>query len=160
MCLIVSAESDRYSGIWNKLKDSNLLGTYNYPKTTTIAYYVLCLCKKPAPPRQVNAPPAEVTFVQSGDTEKNKTTSGNDERSFLEVTCYCCQQTGHYAGNCPSSTANTRTGTQSLQVGLNVTQITKEAPTTNIIKPKWILLYTCSTTSATRNKILVQNIQP
>ena len=62
--------------------------------------------------------------------------------------------------NCPSSTANTRTGTQSLQVGLTMTQTTKEAPTTNIINPNWILLDTCSTISSIRNKSLVQNIQP
>ena len=36
MCLIMSAESDRYSGIWNDLKNSTLLGIDNYPKTTTV----------------------------------------------------------------------------------------------------------------------------
>ena len=77
MCLIISADSDRYSGIWNNIKNSTLLGTDNYPKTTTAAYYVLCHYKKPLPPRQVHAPPASVTFVQIGDTYKNKTTPGN-----------------------------------------------------------------------------------
>ena len=63
-----------------------LLGTDIYPKTTTVAYNVLCCYKKLAAPRQVHAPPAAVTFFQSGDTEKNKTTRGNDGRSFLEFT--------------------------------------------------------------------------
>ena len=85
MCLIMSADSDRYSGIWNDLKNSTLLGTDNYPKTTTAVYDVLCHYQKLAPPRQVHAPPAAVTFVQSGDTEKNKITPGNYERSFPEV---------------------------------------------------------------------------
>ena len=67
---------------------------------------------------------------------------------------------GTLCGKFPSSTANTRTGTQSLQVGLTMTQTTKEAPTTNIINPNWILLDTCSTISSIRNKSLVQNIQP
>ena len=98
MCLIMSADSDQYSGIWNNLKNSTLLGTENYNKTTTAAYNVLCRYKKPEPPRQVHAPPAAVTFFQSGDTEKNKTTPGNYGRSFPEVTCYRCQDTGHYAG--------------------------------------------------------------
>ena len=45
-------------------------------------------------------------------------------------------------------------------MGLTVTKTTKEAPTTNIIKPNWILLETCLTISSIRSKILVQNIQP
>ena len=125
MFLIMSADLDLYSGIWKYLNNSTLLGTYNYPKTTTAACDVMCRYKKSAPPRQVHAPPAEVTFVQRGDTDKNNTTPGNDGISFPEVTCYFCQDTGHYDGNCPSSTANTRTRTQSLQVGLTMTQITK-----------------------------------
>ena len=80
MCLIMSADSYRYSGIWNNLKNSTLLGTDNYPTTTTTTYNVLCLYKKPAPPRQVHAPPTAVTFFQSGYTEKNNTTPGNDGR--------------------------------------------------------------------------------
>ena len=159
MCLIMSADLERYSGIWDNLKNITLLGTDNYPKNTTAAYDVLCRYKKTAQPRQVHAPPAAVTLVQSGDTEKNKIRPGNDGRSFPEVT-YCCQETGHYAGNCPSSTANTRTGTQSLQVGLAMNQTTKEAPPTNIINPNRILTGTCSSISSIRNKILVRNIQP
>ena len=114
MCFIVSADSDRYSGIWNDLNNNTFLGTDNYPKTTNSAYDVLCHCKKPAPPRQVHAPSVTVIFFQSGDTEKNKTTPGNDGISVPKLTCYRLQETGHYAVNLASSTANTRTGTQSL----------------------------------------------
>ena len=63
-----------------------LLGTDIYPKTTTVAYNVLCCYKKLAAPRQVHAPPAAVTFVQIVDTDKNKTTPGNYGRFFPEVT--------------------------------------------------------------------------
>ena len=41
-----------------------------------------------------------------------------------------------------------------------MTQTTKEAPTTNIINPNWILLYSCLTISSIRNNNIVQNIQP
>ena len=51
MCIIMSADSDRYSGIWNDPKNNTLLGTDNYPKTTTAAYNVLFCYKKQAPPR-------------------------------------------------------------------------------------------------------------
>ena len=55
---------------------------------------------------------------------------------------------------------STCTGTHSLQEDLAMTQTTKEAPTTNIINPNWILLDTCSTISSIRDKNIVQNIQP
>ena len=99
MCLIISADSDRLSWIYNDLNNSTLPGTENYPKTTTAAYNVLCRYRKPAPPLQVHAPPAAVTLAQSGDTEKNKTTPGNYGISFPEITFYCCQETQHYVGN-------------------------------------------------------------
>ena len=86
MFLIMSAESEQYSWIWNELKNSTLMVTENYPKTTTDAYNVLCSYKQLDTPRQVHAPPAAVTLVQSGDTEKNETTTGNCGRSFTEVT--------------------------------------------------------------------------
>ena len=82
MCLIMSADLERYSGIWNYLKNSTFLGTDNFPKTITAAYNVMCCYKKRAPPRQLHALHAVVTFAQSGDTDKNKTTLGNYWRSF------------------------------------------------------------------------------
>ena len=68
----MSADSDRYSGIWSNLKNINLLVTDNYPKTKTSTYNILCHYKKPKPPLQVHAPSAVVTFAQSGDTEKKR----------------------------------------------------------------------------------------
>ena len=125
MCLIIYADSEQYSGIWNNLNNSTLLGTYNYTKITTAAYDVLCRYKKSTPPCKVHAPPAAVTFIQSVDTEKNNTTPENYGISFPEVTCYHCQEMGHYARDHPSSMANTRTRTQSLQVSLIMNQTTK-----------------------------------
>ena len=91
VCLITSAESYWYSRIWENLKNITLLGTDNYPKTTTTTYDILCRYKKPTPQRQVHTSPAAVMFVQSGDTDKNKTAPGIDGRLFPEVTCYHCQ---------------------------------------------------------------------
>ena len=70
ICLIISADLDQYSGIWNNLKNSTLIGTDNYPKTTTAAYNILCRYNKTAPPHQVHTPPTAVTFIQSDDREK------------------------------------------------------------------------------------------
>ena len=110
MFFIMSSELDQYSGIWNELNNITLMGTSNYPKTTTAAYAILCCCRKPKAPRQVHAPPVAFMFIQSGNTDKNKKVPGNYGISFPEVTCYCYQETGHYAGNFPSSIANTCTG--------------------------------------------------
>ena len=77
MCLIMSADSDQYSGIWNNPNNSTVLGTYNYPKTRTAAYDVLYHYKKLAPTGQVHALPAAVTLVKSGNIEKIKTVLGN-----------------------------------------------------------------------------------
>ena len=44
-------------------------------------------------------------------------------------------------------------------MGIAMTQIKKDAPTTNIISPNYILLETWSTMRSTSNKKLVQNIQ-
>ena len=60
------------------MKNTTLLGTENYPKTTICAYDVLCRYKKPMPPLQVDALPEAVTFLQSGVTEKKNTVPGND----------------------------------------------------------------------------------
>ena len=82
MCLIMSADSYQYLGIWDDLHNSTLLSTDNYLKTTTYAYDVLCCYKKPAPSNQLHVPPASVTFAQNGDKDKNKTIPGNNGRTF------------------------------------------------------------------------------
>ena len=46
MWLITSSNSEWYSGIWNDLNNTTLLGTDNYPITKTSAYDVLCRYKK------------------------------------------------------------------------------------------------------------------
>ena len=124
MCIIISAESYQYSGIWNDLKNSTLLVTENCSKTTTAKYNLLCRYKKLVPPCQLHVSPSAVTSIKSGDTENNKATPGNKWRSFPEVTCYSCQETGHYVGKFSSYTANTRTASQSLKVLLTMTQTT------------------------------------
>ena len=63
MCLLMSDDYEWYSGIWNDLNKSALLGMENYPKTPTSAYAVLCHYKNPAPQRQAHTPPRVAKFV-------------------------------------------------------------------------------------------------
>ena len=65
---------------------------------------------------------------------------------------------GHYAGKRPSSTANARAGSQSLQVGLNMPQTATKISSTDIINTNWILLDTCYTISSVIKSDLVQDI--
>ena len=51
MCLLLPADYEQYSGNWDELENSTLLGMENDPKTPTAAYDVLCHYKKPAPQR-------------------------------------------------------------------------------------------------------------
>ena len=41
ICLMMSADSEWYLGIWNDPKNITLLGTDIYPKTTTDVYNIL-----------------------------------------------------------------------------------------------------------------------
>ena len=76
MCLLMSADSERLSCIWNYLKNNTLLGTYNYPKTPTATYDILCRYKNPTLPLQTHAPPGAVIFFQNDGTG-SKTVPGN-----------------------------------------------------------------------------------
>ena len=69
MCLIMSSESERYSGIWYDLNNITLLDTYNYTKNPTAVNDVLCHYKNLAPQLQSHTPPEVVTFVHI-DNEK------------------------------------------------------------------------------------------
>ena len=50
MCLIISADLDQYSGIWNNHKNITLMETDIYPKTTPDACDILCCYKETIPP--------------------------------------------------------------------------------------------------------------
>ena len=82
MCLLISTDLDQYSGIWIDLNNNILIGTDNYQKTTTTAYNVLCSYKKLGAPHEVHMSPAAFTFLQSDDTENNKTIPGTNGRTF------------------------------------------------------------------------------
>ena len=61
MYLLMLDSYEQYSGIWNDLKNSTLLGTENNPKNPTAAYDVFWRYKKLASQRQANTPPGAAT---------------------------------------------------------------------------------------------------
>ena len=62
MCRIVYADSELYSGIWNELKNSTLLGTENCPGAISAAYDVLCRYKKLMPQRAISSSHVCITW--------------------------------------------------------------------------------------------------
>ena len=48
MCILVSDDSEQYSGIWDDLNNITLLGTENYKKTTTAVYEPFCRNNNPS----------------------------------------------------------------------------------------------------------------
>ena len=81
------------------------------------------------------------------------------EDNFTDTKCYRRQEMRHYVGNCQSSTANAHTWSQSLHVGLTMTQTTTKTPETDIINPNCILFDTCYTIRSVINRDLIQEIR-
>ena len=106
---------------------------------------------------QAHAPPGWVTFAQSENEVSSKTVPWKYGISFSDFTWYHFQEMGHYVGNCPSSTDNAHANSQSLQVGLTMTQTTINIPATDIINTNCIIFDTCSTIRSIIKKDLVQD---
>ena len=105
------------------------------------------------------------TFAQTANT-----VAGNDGRIHDGITCFKCEKIGHYAGNCPTPAPPTSTGTQHVQIGVDLhgfgdkntaygtTFATIAADKTTIIPQTWILLDSQSTVSVFCNRHLLRNI--
>ena len=131
-----------HPGTWNDLKKIILPGMDNYPETPTAVYVILCHYKNPVPKCQAHTPTGAVEFSQSYNSVSIKTAPGNCGRLFAYFMCYRCQDMVNYAVNFPLSTYNSHVGSQSLQVGLTMTQTNFDTPATDIINTNCILLET------------------
>ena len=115
MAFLKRSDKARYGQLLTDLKNQYSRGTDQYPETVTEAYNLLVSYKKPENTRPLrpggggnnrnnlrpgggnnrdtDAQDQDATFVQAG---------GNTPIS--EITCYNCQQMGHYAGDCTKTT--------------------------------------------------------
>ena len=72
-----------------------------------------------------------------------------------EITCYNCNNLGHYSNECPYEYAKKNNGVNLLMRAITLTQ---NDSSVGEINPNWILLDTCSTASVAGNPKLISNI--
>lgn len=91
-----------------------------------------------------------MTFAQRATA-----TQGTNGITHDGMTCHRCNETGHYASDCPTDTSSAASGTTTLvQYGLTLAQGTSG------IDPSWIFLDSQSTISVFCNADMLTNIRP
>lgn len=176
------ADPTRYGTLWADLENQFSRGTDQYPMDLTGAYNLLLTYKRPPtqtkpPPQRVSpnvpavsvtnqAPNAELgmTFAQTAAT-----VAGTDGALHRRITCFKCDQAGHYANVCPNNTTEHDKAVQLVQqvpqardhvigspnpLGFSFTQ-----PTVATIPRSWVLLDSESTVSVFNNPALLKNIR-
>ena len=97
-----------------------------------------------------SAPEASaMTFAQ-----RNQSVPGTNGVTHDGVTCYQCNNVGHYACDCPEDQDSGTSGTTLVQHGLVLAQGASG------IDPSWVLLDSQSTISVFRNPDMLTNIRP
>ncbi|CAB9528877.1 unknown protein [Seminavis robusta] len=109
----------------------------------------------------------DVAFAQDGETESGTTlavVSGTDGRKFPNITCFHCQQKGHYQQQCP--TAEQSEGVQMLLnakeyegFGFLHPEDSGVTLSTTIIPSGWIILDNGSTINVFKDPALLRNIR-
>ena len=96
---ILHADRHRYGSLITSLQNDYLNGTDNYPKTITDAYSRLTNWKDPSGNSRSNNNNAGVAFTNVGSNNNNGN-GGNKNKNKDHVTCFNCQQQGHYSNEC------------------------------------------------------------
>jgi hypothetical protein len=193
MAFLKRSDKGRYGQLLTDLKNQYSRGTDQYPVSVTEAYNLLVSYKKPetnrnlrpggnngrnrGPGRDNDGQEQDVAFAQQGR-----------ELPLAEVTCFNCQQLGHYAGDCTN--AHVRRGQPPAngpapevnlhmhgatddydedddeveETGFSFNMIDGNGKSVSIEKkhilnPMWILLDSASTVSIFANKSLLRNIR-
>lgn len=163
IAFLLRADCRRFGALLIDLSNQFSRGNDQYPVNLTAAYSLLVTFAGPhgAPSAAPTAPPRDIpgmTFVQSSAAEP---VTGTDGVTHPQITCFRCNDLGHYAHLCPSS-ESTSTGVQLLQhstappstpspeddaeVAL-VSQFTFAQNRHTLIPSTWILLDSQSTVS-------------
>jgi hypothetical protein len=143
MLFMCNADPTRYRSMLKKLKDDSHLGVDSFPKTWRSAYHAInnhSTDYRGRRDRIGNNNFVDVSFAQS------KVVAGTDGKFFKDVTCYKCQNKGHFANFCPgvdndeNNNSSTGVGCAQFEIGLSQTK-------GDVANKDWILLDTCSTSN-------------
>lgn len=97
VAFILLADRGRYAKLIEELENDFVKGADNYPTDLTEAYNLLLHWKHD--PRNLmrglGSGDDDVAFGQHGDSEDKP------KKDISKVTCYHCQEKGHYANKCP-----------------------------------------------------------
>lgn len=124
IAFIHGADHQRFSGLWQDLKNNMILGQDTYPQTLPTAYDVLQNYKLSSNSRPSSNNDVRVSFLQVGSDENRETNPdyipmedysnhvcrdgqapvpGYNGLCFPNLKCFECNQYGHIAHYCPTS---------------------------------------------------------
>jgi hypothetical protein len=155
------ADPTRYGTLIAELSNQYAMGKDEYPKDVSSAYSLLVNYKTPTNARahdRTNERTAAATTNARVVTEGTAVTfaqkaalkPGTNGIVHDDVTCYNCQDKGHYANDCPVE----KTATTLTQQGYMMTQKSVSG-----IDPTWILLDSQSTISVFCNSDMLYNMR-
>jgi len=159
IALIRGADTTRYGTLIADLSNQYAMGKDDYPTDITSAYSLLVNYKTPMNARSgggatgqhhAGTPEASaMTFAQRG------TVAGRNGVVHDGITCFNCQNIGHYSSDCPEEQGVGANGTTLVQYAYMMAQADETG-----IDPDWILLDSQSTISVFKNASMLTNVRP
>ena len=171
MLFLCRCDLKRYSGVMERLQQQMNLGIDQYPVTIALTFDLLVRESGSIVPSNSNyrsndgysrkRAMSKFMFLQVKHgckviKNKDDLVASVNGSYHADITCYNCNNKGHYSNECPYEYANKQNGVNLLMRAITLTQ---NDPTLCEINPDWILLDTCSTASVAGNPQLVTNIR-
>jgi hypothetical protein len=120
IAFLAGADRAHYGKLLNELENSYLKGRDEYPTTLNAAYNLLVhyVNGMPSVANPINTDGVAFTVITDGENEQGTTLATDGKRGqkppkdISHITCYNCNEKGHYSGTCPQP--RRESGTQML----------------------------------------------